>query len=531
MNGKKVKILYLQPFEYFGDTRFLTESFLRISNYLNSKKEELNIDIEEEYLDLRFEGLPLYCPENLNEYRLELKNLLLNTFERFNFEICAISCYTSFTYLNSMEVAFMIKNVINPSCYTIIGGYHPTVMSEDFYLKNIPDYLRDFYNPKASPIDFLVQDEGELPFFHFIKNFINGTISARSCLKDKPQILPRRIMEDLNELAVLNLDLFKKYKDIIKKNGDFYINFTRGCLFRCKFCSSSIDSKMKSYRSVRFKSIDRCIAEIDVILRTKWLSIDKLMIDDPVFFPKRSMKREFFQKFSKFKRIPFKIYVHDRIELCSREDLRNYKKFNLIPGFGLETGSPTLLCRLGKFLGKNNSIIHAKKYLQKVEEIIKYSNEIGAQIIFLCMGASPGMDSETIKESTEFFLSKRFSGKSLIEKYPINLQIQKFAILPGNTFYENGENFLFSKFYFKKWWKIFDKEQALYSTLLKPSKYLSFSEAMGFLKDFLSKLYRAQMRLKNPSYNLPEYFFHQKLYKRTLELYNYKVLKEKSIIY
>ncbi|TFG02098.1 MAG: hypothetical protein EU539_13380, partial [Promethearchaeota archaeon] len=61
-----LKILYCQPKESFGDTRFLT-SFLRISNYLNSRKDELNGYFEERYLDLRFEEqLPsFYCPENV----------------------------------------------------------------------------------------------------------------------------------------------------------------------------------------------------------------------------------------------------------------------------------------------------------------------------------------------------------------------------------------------------------------------------------------------------------------------------------
>ncbi|GAH39303.1 unnamed protein product, partial [marine sediment metagenome] len=88
-------ILYIQPFESFGKVRFLTECLPRISSYLNSRKNELDDEIEEEYLDLRCENLPSYWPEYIDEYRKALKELLCGIYKRFKFDIVAISCYTS----------------------------------------------------------------------------------------------------------------------------------------------------------------------------------------------------------------------------------------------------------------------------------------------------------------------------------------------------------------------------------------------------------------------------------------------------
>ncbi len=221
-------------------------------------------------------------------------------------------------------------------------------------------------------------------------------------------------------------------------------------------------------------------------------------------------------------RIPFQIIVFDRIELCSKEDLESYNRFNIIPGLGLETGSSSLLCRLGKFMGKNNNLQNANEYLNRAEELIKQANNLNIPIVFLCMGAAPGSDEKTIIESSNFFFGKRFSGKSLIERYKVNLQFEKFAIFPGSTFYEKGEKMFNAKYYYKEWWKIFDKYQAAYSTMIRPSKNISFPETMNTLINFLRKLYKSQLKLRNPSYNLIEFSFRIKMYQLILKLFEGK---------
>ncbi|TFF99165.1 MAG: hypothetical protein EU542_09295 [Promethearchaeota archaeon] len=508
---------------------------------MNSRKDELNGYFEERYLDLRFEEqLPsFYCPENVVEFREKLRILLLEIYKDFKFNVLAITCFTSFTFLNCIEVSWMIKHYINPDCQIIVGGVHPTTYPEDFFAENIPKYFGNQYPKKSTPFDAICIDEGEKAFFSFIKNLISGKWKYRKNLQQNPIILERELMNDLNEIPLIDLSLFKKYRHIFEKKGEFYINFSRGCLYTCKFCSSSIDSRMESYRKVRIKSVEKCIAELKIILNTGWLSnLKKVMIDDAVFFPKRSQREKFFKELDKIYReyddIPFQLFIHDRMEICSIKDLERYKKYNIVPGFGLETGSPTLLCRLGKFLGKNNNLNNATKYLKLAEDLIKKANELDTPIVFLCMAVCPGTDRETIRQSRHFFLDKRYpNGKdnslSLIERYKVNLQIQKFGLLPGNTFYLKGEElFPGSKYYFKEWYKIFDKEQGLYSAIFKPSADISFPKAMDYFIDFLKSLYKSQLRLKNDFYTLAELMYHIKLYSRMLEIYQNKDRDEKN---
>ncbi|MFX1443208.1 MAG: hypothetical protein ACFFHV_07325, partial [Promethearchaeota archaeon] len=199
-----VKILYLQPTESFGDKRFLTESFLRISNYLNSKKDELKYELQETYLDLRFEDLPIYSHETLIEFRLALEILLTDLYEEFSFNLVAISCYTSFTYLSSIEVAWMIKK-INPKCKIIVGGYHPSVLPNTFFPENIPSYFGEYYIQKATPFDAICVDEAEITFFRYVVSFVNGEIESRKTLEENPEILKGELLENLDDLPLIDL--------------------------------------------------------------------------------------------------------------------------------------------------------------------------------------------------------------------------------------------------------------------------------------------------------------------------------------
>jgi len=118
---KNIEILYIYPFESYGFPSLLN-NFIRISNFLNSKKKELEGSIEEEYLDLRYENLPNFIPKNIEKYRIELTKLLKQIYSRFEFNLAAISCYRGYSYINTIEIANLIKHYINPLCIVVVGG-------------------------------------------------------------------------------------------------------------------------------------------------------------------------------------------------------------------------------------------------------------------------------------------------------------------------------------------------------------------------------------------------------------------------
>ncbi|MFX1393815.1 MAG: B12-binding domain-containing radical SAM protein [Promethearchaeota archaeon] len=520
--SKVKRILYVHPYLFFCfSPQICAEPFLRFSNYLNSRKNELNGEIREEYLDLRIEPLPNYWPENIENYRYALKELLSGIYKRFKFDVIAISCFSDFAYLNSIEVASMIKNFINPSSYIVIGGVNPSIFPQSFYPENIPHYFNDYYPKNVTPIDYIIIDEGELPFFHLIQDILNQKVKKRRNLKDKPIILKREFLENLNDIPPLNLELFKKYEKVINQVGNFYIRFNRGCAFRCKFCLPSEDYT-KSSKTLKFRSLEKSMADLKKIINTKWLKIGQLHIVDSMFFPKRSIRRRFFEELEKiYHKINFGINVFDRVETCSMEDLENYKKFNITVGLGLESVSRKLLMRMGKISGKDPTRINkgVQNYLDKTIDLIKYSNKIETPIIFFYMLGVPGTDEETIKERYAFFLEKKNGKDALIKRYKINLEFFMYAIFSGNTLYDKGENMFGAMYFYKEWWKKFDKDQAGYSVILTPSKNLSFHQLLDSSRVFIKKVFKFQMKLKNPFYSLPKLIEYHGNFKKARNIY------------
>lgn len=502
---KELKILYIHPHESHNTFDFLS-CLLRISNYLNSRREELIGKIQEDYLDLRFEGLPRFIPKNIKKYRIELTRLLERKREEFNYNLVAISCYSQFKYLNTVEIASIIKNYIDPECNVVVGGPHPTILPQDFQPGNLPDYIEKEYGKNKAPFDFIIKNEGEIPFLNLISGILSGTIQLRENIMDSGSIIESETIQNLDDVPIIDFNLYKKYRKDIAEFGQINIDFSRGCPFRCKICTNSTDL-MPCYKNVRIKSIDRCIEELKTIRETKWLHFNTLYLSDMIFLPRRSYREEFYEKFKALKKdeigFPYQIMINERVELCSETDLKNYKNLDIVPQIGFESGSKTMLKRMGKVNGKNQNLRdkNIENYLKKMEKIIQVSAEIELTILLNYILSPPGSDAHTIKESWNFFLEKRFKGKSLVERYNINLYFSKYSALYGSKIFDDVEDKFGGKIYFKQWWKIFNEDQRALSALVEPSLTLSLIKSLNMNQDFLKQLFRLQINRKNEFYH------------------------------
>ncbi len=502
---KSIKILYIHPYEFWGTTDILP-SFIRISNYLNSRRKELNGSIKEKYLDFRYENLPEFAPENIVLYRFELKKLLTKIYKRFKFNLVAISCYGSFNYINSIEVAFLIKYFINPNCTIVVGGVHTTICPQDFQPGEFPVYLNNTYNQNTTPFDFLIKEEGEKPFFKLVRDILEGSIKRRNNPTENCIIREIEIINDLNELPIIDLRLLKKYRKILKKYNNLWIDFSRGCIFKCKFCINS-ENYVNCYKKVRTKSVKKCIEELKVLKNCKWLSIKNVFISDMIFLPKKSLRTQFFEELKKIINqegsFPFQITIMDRIDLCSMDDLANYNELNIIPSFGLESCSKTMLYKMGKILGRTRNQINngINRYLLKLEEIIKEGNKLELLIKYNLLIGLPGSTKETIKENCDFFLKKRFDGESLLDKFKVIFKFNKYFAYIGSEIYNIAEEKFGARIYHKEWWKMFRKDQAYLAALVDPSKDLTFKESINLNLKFIKEVFIKQNKLKNPVYS------------------------------
>ncbi|MFW9820481.1 MAG: B12-binding domain-containing radical SAM protein [Candidatus Thorarchaeota archaeon] len=488
--NKKFRIIYIFPQEIGKGPNAIYTYFLRISNFLNSKRERLPVKIDEIYIDLRFEELPSFNFQNLDLYLKSLKNLMNKVYNDFPFELVAISCYSSYEYLNSIIVANLIKTWINPKAKIVVGGYHPSIFPEEFQSNKIPAFIHEQFPICSNLFDFLIKGEGEIAFFKLVMQLLNNRLKNENNEYATFEILDGETFVSLNDLPLIDLSLLKRYREKLKGKR-LNIDFGRGCMFQCKICIPSTGMDLAFHKHVRFKSVDKCIEELEIIKDTKWLEINAIAISDPIFFPKRKLRTEFYEKFRNFIKIkgkyPYTIAIYDRVDLGSKEDLLNYKEFNIIPQLGFESASIPMLKILNKINSKNEEAI--KKYISNLEDLIIFANKIDLNIQMNVIIGLPGETEETIRENRAFFLEKRFNGMCLSEKYRIIVDIRYYKALPGSIIYNECEKKYGGKIYYKKWWRTPLENHRVYNKIVKPSKNLEFIDSLklnyAWVKEFL----------------------------------------------
>ena len=135
---------------------------------------------------------------------------------------------------NAKDIEQIIKIIkkISPQTIIILGG--PEVSYEPFRV--------DF-----SQADFIIQGEGERPFFELCTNILNN--------KKMEQRLFPPSMQDFASLETP----YRFYNENDIQNRHIYFEASRGCPFHCEFCLSSIDNKM------RYLSIEQVLVELEFL--------------------------------------------------------------------------------------------------------------------------------------------------------------------------------------------------------------------------------------------------------------------------
>ena len=182
MSKNNKNLLFIIPgFFYIKDYQKLLYSndlplgTLQLSSFL---KERANI--ETQIVDLRVEqenypnlainvpSKPIKCflkrillkkkAIRIQEKFDQFKNSFLRCLENNNiqeFNNIGINCYTSYQYLQSDLIAYILKEEF-PKINIIVGGYHPTAVPDDFSYRN-------------SPYDYVIRGEAELILLDLFK--------------------------------------------------------------------------------------------------------------------------------------------------------------------------------------------------------------------------------------------------------------------------------------------------------------------------------------------------------------------------
>ncbi|MDD5254362.1 MAG: radical SAM protein [Candidatus Nanoarchaeia archaeon] len=298
-------------------------------------------------------------------------------------DVIGISAMTVY-YGYAVKLAERIKEIMNIP--VLIGGNHITTL---------PTSLKDCF-------DLGVIGEGEDTFLELIKLYENKKEFNKNDLRKIKGIIfkdnklirteERPLIEDLDKIPIPDYDLVspKYFTTVVLPNWrrgiPAPIITSRGCPFKCKFCSTSICWK----RRTRYHSAEYVVEWIK-ILKNKY-NVDYLYVWDDLFLLNKPRLRKIADLLKKEK-IKMAYLVQPRAEVVDEEFCRLLKKMG-VSGmqFGFESGNERML----KYL-KGESIT-----IGKVKEAVlmckKYDFLVYGSFIF----GSPTETLDEMKDTLKF---------------------------------------------------------------------------------------------------------------------------------
>jgi radical SAM superfamily enzyme YgiQ (UPF0313 family) len=340
--------------------------------------------------------------------RLTLSNIK-KEIKMFNPDIVGVSVTTQH-FFDACNVVKAAKE-INPNCFTVFGGPHPTVFAKQT--------LRE-----CSSLDIVVRGEGEISFVNLINNIDNLSIAKGITYREGSKIVENedeKQIENLDDLPIPAFELLpmEKYtvKDKIpgldpqgkKIHRQATISSCRGCPYNCNFCSSRVHWG-KKWRS---KSAKRIIEEIK-ILKAKY-NVNVFDFVDDTFAVNKKLLKEICNEMI-IEELDVFWSCGTRVEIINKELLTLMKKANCYGfAFGIESGVQKSL----DFLNKGITVEMAKK---TVETVIKLGFYVNSNFII----GIPGETKDDINTTIKFANN-------------LNLNFVSFSLLtpmPGTFIYE-----------------------------------------------------------------------------------------------
>lgn len=228
-------------------------------------------------------------------------------------------------YNDAMTCIDIIKEV-NKNIKVVVGGMHPTVMTDEV--------------GKNGKIDYIIVGEGEIAFPGLLRKLKEGNASERVIKGERP---------DINKLPFIDREFF----DFLELPYDFFLPIPfvtvltgRGCSYNCRFCSPA-GKVMHGYR-VRRRSVNNVIEELKYLCDT--YGIKSIQFWDDCFTENRKWVMEFCDKYIRegFSQ-PFVCQTRADI-ICKNPDMmQKLKKAGLVmASIGFESGSDRILAFINK---------------------------------------------------------------------------------------------------------------------------------------------------------------------------------------
>ena len=299
------------------------------------------------------------------------------------------------------QVAAIAKGV-SREITVVMGGTHPTVLPEE----TIND----------ENVDIVVRREGEHSLYQLVETVIGGgdleRIEGLTFRKDGEIIHTRErpFLEELDSLplpdwSLVPLDSYHQIPDATFREPVRCVLTSRGCPFRCIFCSARLSS---GYR-YRVRSPQNVIEEIDLLINRYGARQLAFLDDNFIVDKQRAMEIcDLIIERGYHKKVVWT--CAGRADQISEPLLRKFKESGcVLISYGVETGSQRLLDLIKKGLT-----------IEQIEEAVRLTRKVGIKARGTLMLGLPTETPEDSRQTVEFAkrLGLNFAKFSLATPYP-----------------------------------------------------------------------------------------------------------------
>jgi radical SAM superfamily enzyme YgiQ (UPF0313 family) len=298
--------------------------------------------------------------------------------KRFRPDMVAYSSVSSqFSYVQA--VARALRAVCDAP--HVCGGVHVSLCQDEF--------LGD------APFDAIVIGEGEEPMAELLACMEKG--EAHTGIRNMWVKLPdgtvvrngqRPFMRDLDALPFPERIGFDYQRIIDADYESARFLFSRGCPFKCTYCSNDSLSRLGSGKYFRLRSVENALAELDAVLTH--YQVKNVLFDDDILPLDKEWFHEFIGEYSRWIGMPFACNV--RPAICGAEEFAMMKKAGcFVVGMGVESGDDTY----------RNTVLKRSFTREKLVSSIHEAREAGLNVksynLIRLPGETPRMFLETMR--------------------------------------------------------------------------------------------------------------------------------------
>lgn len=304
---------------------------------------------------------------------------------------------TTATIKNALNYVKHVKKVL-PNVLTVIGGPHPTFVPVET-LKS------------EDSLDVVVMGEGEETLTEIAEEYKNKELKNFPEIKgiayrDNGKINttpPRPLIKNLDDLPfpARHLIPFDEYKTSKNQAGGMITS--RGCVFSCNYCSSSLIMG-KKFRS---RSPSNVVDEMEELV-DKYGVRDIAFLDDIFMLNKRRAMK--IADEIKNRNIDLSFVTSSRVDTVNRELLECLKDAGMSTLYcGVESGSQRVLDLMGKGIT-----------LKQAEDAMKVTKKCGINVMGSFIIGYPGETAKEMDQTIDFSikLDPDYSQFSILTPFP-----------------------------------------------------------------------------------------------------------------